>query len=338
MNDALNRSQGDALKTAVSDGTVSLGVAPSKVFCLDRGLDACPPISSYDFKRPERISKDQIRSLKTLHEPFARNVGSQWTGLLRTIVEIEIGRVEQMTYAEYTAALADPTCFGLVKPDALEGSVCLELSPEIFYSMIDRLMGGDAQAPRIPGRPLTQIEERLARSVLHRAMSPLSDAWSTICPVRFTLGDIESNPQIAQIVPPNEVVIAFEFNVHMVGKTDRMSLCVPFNVIEPLMEELGRRAWTFSGSEGRNHQHVDQLSRHIADTGIEVNATLAETTMTLSDLKGLGVGDLILTGRQAESPVTLLVEGRPKYLAALGQHQGSRVVRVLRPLRGGERA
>ena len=104
------------------------------------------------------------------------------------------------------------------------------------------------------------------------------------------------------------------------------------------MEELGRRAWTFSGSEGRNLHHVDQLSRHIADTGIEVNATLAETTMTLSDLKGLGVGDLILTGRQAESPVTLLVEGRPKYLAALGQHQGSRVVRVLRSLRGGERA
>ncbi|HBZ97083.1 MAG TPA: hypothetical protein DEO57_04495, partial [Phycisphaerales bacterium] len=211
VHDALNQNQVDALKTAVSDGRMPVEAPPSRVFCLDRGQNGCPPISTYDFKRPERISKDQIRSLKTLHEPFARNVGSQWTGLLRTIVEIEIGRVEQMTYAEYTAGLADPTCFGLVRPDTLEGSVCLELSPDIFYSMIDRLMGGDAQAPRIPGRPLTQIEERLARSVLHRAMSPLSDAWSTICPVQFSLGEIESNPQIAQIVPPNEVVIAFEF-------------------------------------------------------------------------------------------------------------------------------
>ncbi|MEE2719205.1 MAG: flagellar motor switch protein FliM [Planctomycetota bacterium] len=337
MHDALNQNQVEALMTAVSDGSVPVEAPPSKVFCLDRGQEGCPAISTYDFKRPERISKDQIRSLKTLHEPFARNVGSQWTGLLRTIVEIEIGRVEQMTYAEYTAGLADPTCFGLVRPDSLEGSVCLELSPDIFYSMIDRLMGGDASAPRIPGRPLTQIEERLARSVLHRAMSPLSDAWSTICPVQFALGDIESNPQIAQIVPPNEVVIAFEFNVQMVGKVDRMSLCVPFNVIEPLMDELGRRAWTFSGADGRNHLHVDQLSRHIADTGVEVNATLAETTMTLSDLQGLEVGDLILTGRQSESPVTILVEGRPKYLASLGQHQGSRVVRVLRSIRSGER-
>ena len=103
------------------------------------------------------------------------------------------------------------------------------------------------------------------------------------------------------------------------------------------MEELGRRAWTFSGADGENIQHVDQLSRHIADTGVEVNATLAETTMTLSDLQGLEVGDLILTGRQSESPVTLLVEGRPKYLAALGQHQGGRVVRVLRSIRSGER-
>ena len=90
------------------------------MFCLDRGQEGCPAISTYDFKRPERISKDQIRSLKTLHEPFARNVGSQWTGLLRTIVEIEIGRVEQMTYAEYTAGLADPTSFGLVRPDSLQ--------------------------------------------------------------------------------------------------------------------------------------------------------------------------------------------------------------------------
>ena len=337
MSDALNQSEVEALKNAIADGDVQAS-APSKVFCLEMAGGGCPSISPYDFMRPERISKDQIRSLKTLHESFARNVGSQWTGLLRTIVEIDIGRVEQMTYSEYTASLADPTCFGLVKPDTLDGSVCLELSPEIFYSMIDRLMGGDAQAPRTPGRPLTRIEERLARSILHRAMIPLSDAWSTVCKVQFTLGEIESNPQIVQMVPPNEVVIAFEFNVNMAGNSGSMSLCVPFNVIEPLMEELGRRAWTFSASVGEDRQHIAQISRHIADTGLEVNATLAETTMTLSELRSLSVGDLILTGRHAESPVLLSVEGRPKYQAALGQHRGSRVVRVIRPTRSGERS
>ena len=330
MTNSLNSSQVEALQEALTAGNVQSGEAG--VFCIDRNGSACPPIMDYDFKRPERISKDQIRSLKTLHESFARNVASQWTGLLRTIVEIEIVNVEQMTYAEYTATLANPTCFGLVRPDTLEGTVCLELSPDIFYPIVDRLMGGGGATSYIPDRPLTLIEQRLARSVLHRAMSPLSDAWTTVRAVRFALEEIESNPLIMQVVPPNEVVIAFEFNVRSSGFSGTMTLCVPFTVIEPLVDELGRRSWAFVSGDGAvrtgTPSGTGSMTRHIGKAGLEVTATLAETTMTLSELQSLSVGDLILTGRASDAPAVLEVEGQSKYHVVPGMHRGSRVVRV----------
>ena len=330
MTNSLNSSQVEALQEALAAGNVPSGEAG--VFCIDRNGAACPPIMDYDFKRPERISKDQIRSLQTLHESFARNVASQWTGLLRTIVEIEIVNVEQMTYAEYTGTLANPTCFGLVRPDTLEGTVCLELSPDIFYPIVDRLMGGGGATPYIPDRPLTLIEQRLARSVLHRAMSPLSDAWTTVRAVRFALEEIESNPLIMQVVPPNEVVIAFEFNVRSSGFSGTMTLCVPFTVIEPLVDELGRRSWAFVSGDGvvrsGTPSETGSMARHIGKAGLEVTATLAETTMTLSELQSLSVGDLILTGRASDAPAVLEVEGQSKYHVVPGMHRGTRVVRV----------
>ena len=166
MSDALNPNQVEALQQAITAGGMS--TADGNIFSLDRDPAASVPILQYDFKRPERISKDQIRSLKTLHESFARNVGSQWTGLMRAIVEVDIVQVEQMTYAEYTAGLSNPTCFGLVRPDTLDGTVCLELSPQIFFAIVDRLMGGGGATTYNPERPLTLIETRLPGRVLLR--------------------------------------------------------------------------------------------------------------------------------------------------------------------------
>lgn len=333
MSDALNPNQVEALQQAITAGGMS--TADGNIFSLDRDPAASVPILQYDFKRPERISKDQIRSLKTLHESFARNVGSQWTGLMRAIVEVDIVQVEQMTYAEYTAGLSNPTCFGLVRPDTLDGTVCLELSPQIFFAIVDRLMGGGGATTYNPERPLTLIETRLARSVLLRAMQPLSDAWSTVRPVRFSLEEIESNPLIMQVVPPNEVVIAFEFNVRSSGFSGTMTLCVPFTVIEPLVDELGRRSWAFASGDGideeRSRQASNSMSRHIGKAGVEVTATLAETTMTLSELQALEVGDVILTGSPADTPSALSVEGQLKFNVIPGTHRGSRVVRVIDP-------
>ena len=216
-------------------------------------------IRDYDFKRPERISKDQMRALQTLHETFARNFGASLSGFLRTIVEIRIAHAEQMTYSEFIGSLPNPTSFNLVNCAPLDGQLCLEMSPLIIYPIIDRLLGGSNQELFIPQRSMTLIETRLIQRILLRGMTALTEAWESVKKIEFKLGEMESNPQIVQIVPPNEVVVVIGFEIRLGYRAGTMNLCIPFTVIEPLMGLLAEQSWFAAG----RHRDQEQWSRRI---------------------------------------------------------------------------
>lgn len=334
MTTRLNVSQVQTLQEALTAGNMPSG--GTGVLSREGNGNSCPSITEYDFRRPKRISKDQICSLKVLHEEFARTLARQWTGLLGTTVDVDLVTVEQRIWAEYTATLAHPACFGLARADTCDGKICFELSPDIFYSIVDRLMGGGGTTSCIPDRPLTLIEQRLARSLLHRMMSPLSDAWTMVHPIHVVLEEIESNPLIVQAVSSNAEVVVFEFSVRSSGFSGTMTLCVPFVVIEPMVDELDRRSGGCVGGDDADASVAPDgtglMTRHIGKGGLAVTATLAETTMTLPELQSLSVGDLILTGQASDAPAVLAIEGQSKYRVMPGRHRGTRVVRVIEPV------
>jgi flagellar motor switch protein FliM len=337
MPETLDQSEIDALLNAVSTGEMEEQPPVAQIFTRHRRSLENVEVRPYDFKRPERISKDQMRALQTLHETFARNFGASLSGYLRTIVEVRVTPPEQMTYAEFIGSLPNPTSFNLVNCPPLDGQVCLEISPLIIYSIIDRLLGGNNQDLFVPQRPMTLIETRLIQKILQRAMTALTEAWESIRTINFALGDMESNPQLVQIVPPNEVVVVISFEIRMTSRSGTMSLCIPFNVIEPVMEDLNAQSWFLAGKQGGGTQWAGMLAGRLADAPLEVSAILAETTVTVADLRNLEVGDLIMTEKPATMPVTMCVEGRGKFLAHLGQHKGNRAVRITRAIRAGER-
>ncbi|MCG8618515.1 MAG: flagellar motor switch protein FliM [Desulfobacterales bacterium] len=334
MSDVLDQNEVDALLAAVGDGDNAAADAASGAdagFSTSTGdVASLSEIYPYDFKRPERVSKDQMRALQTLHEGFGRNLGASLSGFLRTIVEVRVARIEQLTYGEFINALPNPTSFNLLGCDPLEGQVCLEISPLIIYPIIDRLMGGSNAELFIPQRPLTVIEQRLVGKITDRAMVALSEAWEGVCPVQFELEQTESNPQFVQIVPPNEVVVVVGFELKMGGRAGTMSLCIPFNVIEPIIENLASQAW-----QSPQHHKADNTSRmkvtaNLDRASINATALLAKTTITVGDLVNMSPGDIVVTEKSASQPVVLCVEGRPKYLAHLGQHKGKRAIQVIR--------
>ncbi|MHB1155795.1 MAG: flagellar motor switch protein FliM [Phycisphaerales bacterium] len=287
-------------------------------------------IRPYDFKRPERVSKDQMRSLETLHEGFSRNFGASLSGFLRTIIEVKVARIEQLTYGEFIHSLPNPTSFSLLSCAPLEGQMCLEISPLIIYPIIDRLMGGSNAELFIPQRPLTLIEQRLVSKMTSRAVRALTEAWEGIYPVRFTLEQTESNPQFVQIVPPNEVVVVVGFELKMGGRAGTMSLCIPFNVIEPIMNKLASQSW-HAYSRGRSDADLRHRLRTKLDAAPLIAAgLLAETTLTVADLLNMSPGDIITTEKLAASPVVLTLEGKKKFLANLGQFKGKRALKVQR--------
>ena len=342
MADVLDQNEVDALLAAISGGDVDAdaSAAGGRVFTnRERGREAVE-IRPYDFKRPERVSKDQMRSLEQLHEGFGRNFGASLSGFLRTIIEVKVASIEQLTYAEFIQGLPNPTSFNLLGCQPLEGQMCLEISPLIIYPIIDRLLGGSSAELFIPQRALTQIEQRLVSKITDRAMAALSEAWANVAPIQFSLEDTESNPQLVQIVPPNEVVVVVGFELKMGARAGTMSLCIPFNVIESVVEKLASQSWN-QYKRGKSGRGYDAMRRRMAGklhrAPLRATALLAETTITLGDLMAMAPGDIVTTRKPASSPVVLAVEDRKKFIAHLGQHKGHRALKVARSISAKDR-
>jgi flagellar motor switch protein FliM len=329
MSKALGQTEIESLLAAAESGQLPAGQNTG------RGPSGPPPaaeldVRNYDFKRPERVSKDQMRSLQSLHESFGRNLGASLSGFLRTIIEVRISTLQQLTFSEYIHALPNPTCFNLIEAPPLEGQMCLELSPLIIYPIMDRLLGGSDVDLFIPQRPLTAIELRLVQCITDRALTSLTESWAELAPVRFEMVHTESNPHLAQIVAPNEVVVAIVFEIRMGHRSGTMSLCIPFNVIEPMIARLTSQNWFLYSRRKTREPQGDKLQNALAQARVELQCCLAETEITVHDLLNLQVGDIIQTGKPANHPLLLRVEGRNKFAGVVGQHKGARALKITR--------
>ncbi|MCC6580292.1 MAG: flagellar motor switch protein FliM [Phycisphaeraceae bacterium] len=329
--EVLDQSEVDALLAAVDSGTMAPtpGAGSAQQVFGPRGRTQLD-VQVYDFKRPERVSKDQMRALEALHEGFGRNFGAALSGYLRTIIEVSVAHIEQLTYSEFIHSLPNPTCFNLLKAEQLDGQLCLELSPLIVYPVIDRLLGGSNADLFIPQRPLTQIEQRLVQRITDRATHFLSEAWSNLTPVTFSVQDFESNPQLVQIVPPNETVVVVGFELKLGNRAGTMSLCIPYHVIEPIMGTLAAQNWFSYQRKGGQEDHLRRLTRNVSNAPVEMRAFLAQTTIKVQELLGLQVGDILTTEKKCSGDVLVQVEGRNKFFGQLGQFRGAKAVRIAR--------
>jgi len=333
MADVLDQNEVDALLAAVNDGNVE----PAESEGFGRGRLKHAEVRAYDFKRPERVSKDQMRVLEGVHDGFARNFGASLSGFLRTIVEVRVATAEQLTYSEFIHSLPNPTCFNLLQAPPLEGQMCLEISPLIIYPVIDRLLGGSSAEMFIPQRPLTMIEERLVGRLTNRALQCLTEVWSALIEVKFEVTETESNPHLVQIVAPNEVVVVIGFEIKMGTRAGTMSFCIPFNVIEPVMGKLATRSWLAYRRRGDQEDVQHRLSHALERAQIELQAYLAETTITLGELMNLQPGDIIKTDKPANSEMLICAEGQNKYAGRMGKYKDKRAIRITRRASNEER-
>ena len=326
MADVLDQSEVDALLSAVAAG---IGPEPEQEVC-SRARARQQEVRTYDFKRPERVSKDQMRSLEAIHEGFARNFGASLSAFLRTIVEVRVAAIEQLTYSEFIHSLPNPTCFNLLNAPPLEGQLCLEISPLIIYPIIDRLLGGSNAELFIPQRPLTLIEWRLVKRITDRALATLTEVWSSLVQVRFELAETESNPHLVQIVAPNEVVVVIGLELKMGTRAGTMTLCLPFNVIEPVMGKLATQSWLAYQRKATSREQREKLTSQLKGAMVGLRAFLAQTTITVHELLHLQLGDIIQTTKPAEAELVIQVKDRNKFAGRLYRHKGNRAIRITR--------
>jgi flagellar motor switch protein FliM len=286
-------------------------------------------VSTYDFKRPERVGKEQMRSLQTMHEGFGRNFGASLSALLRTIVELKLTSVDQLTYSEFVFSLENPTCFNLINAAPLEGQLILDINLSLLFPIIDRLLGGGSDSTPPARRPLTEIELRLVSRITDLFCKEMKHAWENVLELDLSIDRVESNPQLVQIVPPNEVVVLISFELTLGESRGMMNLCIPFNSIERISPRLSSNSWVSYGKKNATPENIQRISGRLSDALVEVVVELAETNISTADLIGLRVGDIIATEKEIERPLVVSVEGRPKFHAQPGAFKGRKAIQVM---------
>ncbi len=332
--EVLSQAEVESLLSAMETGGLPGAKPPVAPVATRRSAPAAVPaksrdkITPYDFKRPERVGKEQMRALQTLHEGFGRNFGAALSALLRSIVEVKLTSVDQLTYSEFVFSLENPTCFNLLRAAPLEGNLILDINPSILYPIIDRLLGGGRETGPLARRPLTEIELRLVSRITGLFLIEMHRAWENVVDLELSVERVESNPQLVQIVPPNEVVVLISFELTIGDLRGMMNLCIPFNSIERIGSKLSSNSWVTYGKRQASPESIKQISHSLQGSLVELVVHLAETTITTSDMIGLRVGDIITTDKDTRSPIAVSIEGVPKFNARPGAHKGHKAIQI----------
>jgi flagellar motor switch protein FliM len=307
MVDVLSQDEIDALLTAISTGEDSSDEV--KDYAAEQRK-----VKIYDFKRPDKFSKDQIRTLQMMHETFARLTTTSLSAQLRTLVHVHVASVDQLTYEEFIRSIPSPTTLAVINMDPLKGSSVLEIDPSITFTIIDRLFGGSGEATKM-SRELSDIELSVIEGIIVRILGNLRESWANVIDLRPRLGNIETNPQFAQIVPPNDMVVLITLETK-VGEVEGMTnFCIPYITIEPIISKLSAQYWYSSIRKGATRV----LKERLETIQVDVIAELGSSDVTMKEVIDLQIGDIIrLQNAKITKDLVLKVGSEAKFYCRPG--------------------
>jgi flagellar motor switch protein FliM len=324
MTEVLSQDEIDQLLAAISAGDTD-----TEDF---RPVNDTRKIKIYDFKRPDKFSKEQIRTVSIMHETFARLTTTALSAQLRSMAHVHVASVDQLTYEEFIRSIPTPTTLAVINMDPLKGNAILEIDPSVTFSIIDRLFGGTGQGTKVQ-RDLTDIEQSVMEGIIVRILANMREAWTQVIDLRPRLGQIETNPQFAQIVPPSEMVVLVTLETKVGEEEGMMNFCIPYITIEPIISKLSSQFWFSSVRRSSTTQYMGVLKEKLSTVDMDVVAEIGSINLPVRDVLNLRVGDVVrLSNVRVGDPFTLSVGNKKKFLCQAGVIGKKVAVQVLKKL------
>lgn len=321
MADILSQEEIDALLDVVEDeGDDALQIEEEAEVYQQK------QITLYDFKRPNRVSKEQLRAFRGIHDKMARSLSSQISAIMRSIVEIQLHSVDQMTYGEFLMSLPNPTSFNVFSMKPLEGSGVLEINPSIAFPMLDRLLGGRGE-PFDSSREFSDIELSLFETVLRVMMSTLKEAWGPVAEVYPSVESKESSPNVVQIVAQNEIVVMVVMEIIIGHTSGMMNICYPVIALEPVLPKLASRDLMLNETSSKKSRN-QELQVLIGGAGVTVETNLGVAELSLREVLDLKNGDIIRLNSSADDIVSLSVDGKERFKGEIGLRRFRKSIRI----------
>ena len=322
MTEVLSQDEIDQLLTAINAG--------------DSEPDAITPVADtrkikiYDFKRPDKFSKEQIRTLSMMHDTFARLTTTSLSAQLRSMVHVDVASVDQLTYEEFIRSIPTPTTLAIINMDPLKGNAILEIDPAITFSIIDRLFGGSGEGTKSQ-HELTDIETAVMDGIVVRILSNMREAWAQVIDLRPRLGQIDTNPQFAQIVPPSDMVVLVTLETKIGDVEGMINFCIPYLTIEPIIGKLSTQFWFSTVHRGTTTENLNVLKEKLATVDVNVVAEIGKINISIREVLSLSIGDVIrLYNTKIGDPYSLNIGNKKKFICRPGVIGRKMAVQVIK--------
>ena len=312
----LSQSEIDALLSAFSDddGEPEGGGLATATQVQVAARPVPQNVRIYDFRRPSKVSKEQLRTLTSIHESVARLLTTAMTSQLRTGVQVTLSSVEQSNYEDYIRELGEHAMVSVISLDPLPGAVIWEIAEESSFALVDRLLGGEGTTI-VETRELSEIEIALIKGVVRNGLATYRDAWSNIADIDPALEETYVGPQYVQIALATDTVMVAVFEIRMNEETGTMTMCIPYSVIEPIIGNLSTRALFASNRHEEHGTNMAAIIDSLQGVRVGLTAILGSVQLDLSDIVGLRTGNVIVLDSKRDRPIPVYVSGEQKFTA-----------------------
>lgn len=329
MSEIMSQSEIDALLNALDSGELDVEEINE--------IDESKKVKLYDFKNPQKISKEQLRTLEVIHENFGRHLQTFLTGYLRASVKTEILTVDQFAYSEFSNSLSNPAFLSIIDFKPLNGQMIIDISTNLIYTIIDRLLGGGGSGVgKQQVRSFTEIELSLLKRMMQKIVNDLKIAWVNVVDARPILEKIETNPQFAQIVPPNETIALVTMNVQIGELEGMMNICIPYILLEPVLDKLNTKFWFTSSLKEHSKDDSELIKNRILATRVPLVGYLGQTQSLVKDIVNIKTGDIIKLEKSTEAMVDIKVGSNVKFKGEIGTLNNKVAVKILEVVKEGD--
>ena len=280
----------------------------------------------YDFRRPDRIAKDQLRAIHVLHENFARSLASSLSAYLRAYVAVNLVSVEQLSFMEFSQCLPSPSCLVSLAMKPFEGNAVMEVNNTLVFPILEMLLGGSARLIAKMNREITEIEQSILDGLFRIILHDLKLAWQTVATLDFTIEAHETEPQLLQILAPNEAVVAISMEVRIGDNSGMMNLGVPSIIIKMLRQKFDQQ-WSVRKSESTVSER-ERILRLIKPASTLVDARLQGPTLTVAELLEIRGGDILTFDFPVARPLDLLINSKLKFRGHVATNGRKKAFRV----------
>ena len=318
MSDVLSQEEIDKLLKAFSTGEID-----AEEFKETNEKQ----VKNYDFSRPFKFSKVHLNTLEIIFEHYCRLLSTHLPAYLRVSVQAEVVNSEAIVYSEFSNALSNPVLLGMIDFEPLAGNIIIELSDNIGYAIIDRMLGG-AGVPLEKKREFTEIERVILERIFTIVTNLLQDPWENVIRINPRFTRIETNSQFAQIISPNEMVALITMNIKIGHVEGTMNMCIPYSCIEPVIDRLNTKYWYSNIQDRDETSYKEFIEVSISKANIPIRAVLGKSVISVNDYINMQRGDIIKLDSKVEDELKVYVGNIYKFTALPGLSSDTYAVKI----------